>query len=591
MLKKFFIALTGSLAAIWISIILLFIMTVVAITTAIASSSQSSSVKIRDHSILKIELSGSIPERLEGSGSLIDQLYQTQSDKSATSVSEIVAAINTAADDKRIDGLYLYCQSASMGLAGRIEIRDAVMNFKDSGKWVIAYGDNYDQGDYIVATAADSLIVNPVGAVDIHGLASQTIYFKGLLDKLGVEMQVIKVGSFKSAVEPFILTGPSEASLLQQRSYVNGIWSTLVPMVAESRGVTEEQVNMWADSLAFTWPVDRLIKERIVTGAAYEHSVDQLLADLTKRKKIEDLRFLTPNEYAQGTSILPDDNRQSEIAVLYAVGDINDSGTKGIVPSQLIPIIDDLADDDDVKGLVLRVNSGGGSAFASEQIWEALQRFKESGKPFYVSMSDYAASGGYYISCGADEIFAMPQTLTGSIGIFGMIPCAQGLVHDKLGLNISTVASNANGAFPTLTAPMTPFQRASMQRMVEEGYELFTSRVAQGRNMPIDSIKAIAEGRVWYGVQALDNGLVDALGTLDDAITAMTDKLKLSSYSVNYYPEINQSLWEMILSAQADMEYKIVSDHLGDSYLLWEASRWLSALAPIQARAENIRLE
>ncbi|MCC8036610.1 MAG: signal peptide peptidase SppA [Bacteroidales bacterium] len=590
MLKKFFIALTGSLAAIWISIILLFIMVLVAVTTAIASSSQSSSVKIRDHSILKVDLTGSIPERIEGGGSIIDQIYQTQSDKASTSVSEIVAAINTAANDKRIDGLYLYCGGASMGMAGRIEVRDAVLNFKDSGKWVIAYGDNYTQGDYIIATAADSLIVNPAGAVEIHGLASQTIYFKGLLDKLGVEMQVIKVGSFKSAVEPYILTGPSEASLLQQRSYVDGIWNTMVPLVAESRGVTEQQVNMWADSIAFTWPVERLLKERIVTSSAYEHTVDQLLADLTKRKKIDDLRLLTTNEYAQGTTILPSDG-SDEIAVLYAVGDINDSGSKGIVPSSLIPIIDDLADDDNVKGLVLRVNSGGGSAFASEQIWEALQRFKESGKPFYVSMSDYAASGGYYISCGADKIYAMPQTLTGSIGIFGMIPCAQGLVHDKLGLNVSTVSSNANGDFPTLTAPMTPFQRASMQKMVEEGYELFTSRVAAGRDMPIDSVKAIAEGRVWYGVQALENGLVDELGTLEDAIVDMTDELKISSYSVNYYPELNQSLWEMILSAQADMEYKIVSDHLGDSYLLWEASRWLAALSPLQARAENIRIE
>ncbi len=587
MLKRFFIAFTGSLAAIWLSGLLFLILIVMAVIVAGVGSNES--VKLKDHSILRIDLAGVITERPEGN-SYLNSIYDTGSAPQSQALNEIVGSILKAATDKSIDGIFIDCQGSSAGIATRCDIIGAIETFKKSGKWVIAYGDSYDQGDYLIATTADTVFVNPQGVVNVAGLSSTTMFFKDLLDKVGVEAQVIKVGTYKSAVEPYLLNEMSEANREQVTSYVDGIWKTLTPIIAKNRKVTEADVNMWADSLCLTWPASRLVDSRIVDRTAYRHEVEELLADMTGRDSADDLRFITPSQMASATDLL-NHGGGDYIAVLYASGDIVDTGSEGISAEVFVPEILDLAADDDVKGLVLRVNSGGGSAFASEQIWEALERFKDTGKPFYVSMGDVAASGGYYISCGADKIYADRQTLTGSIGIFGIIPCAKTLLNDRLGVHTSTVGTNANPTFGDLSSPLTAFEREALQRHINDGYETFTGRCAEGRGLPIDSIKAIAEGRVWDGNQARRIGLIDDFSDLNGVVTAMAQELKLKKYKVKECPNADQSLWKLLTSLKSSYHEKMLRRELGDSYDIYRQVDALTHMERVQCRMEKVVLK
>ena len=455
-----------------------------------------------------------------------------------------------------------------------------------------SYADNYAQADYYVASVADELYLNPVGMVDIHGLSATTMFYKGLLDKLGVEMQIIKVGTYKSAVEPFILTRASEASRLQQEVFLNNIWDCVGGTIADARDVSFADVNEWADSLLLTYSPEQCLDDNVVDALKYRHEVEDMLKDRVDLDEDDDLRLITPDLYSMIADIPHAKRKDNRIAVLYAVGDIVDDGEGGIVASQLVPQILKLKENDKIDGLILRVNSGGGSAFASEQIWEALEQFKSTGRPFYVSMSDYAASGGYYISSGADVIYAEPVTLTGSIGIFGMIPCVKDLMNDKLGVTTDNVSTNANGDFPTLMQPMTPFQRERMQREIDRGYETFVGRCAQGRDMPVDSIKAIAEGRVWDGRSALEIGLVDRLGTLSDAIEAMAEGLDFGDdYCVIEYPNPNPTFWEAVSGTEVKIKDRILRSELGSSYDLYRHINYIRNAAPVQCRMEDIILQ
>lgn len=582
-------AFTGSLAAIWLSAFL-FVILLCVMVVSLSLSSKSERVTLKDHTILRIDLSGPIEER-QTVGKLLDELYGLEQKKEKLALNQIVNSIIKAADDKSIDGIYINCAGSSAGIASRCEIVNAIKLFKKSGKWVVAYGDYYSQGDYLVASAADSVFVNPEGIVEVSGLSSTVLFFKNLLDKIGVEAQVIKVGTYKSAVEPFILDGMSEASREQTVGYVNGIWNTLTPIISKNRGVAVADVNNWADSLCVTWSSEELIKHRIVDDTVYRHEIEDILAEKSGRDSRDDLRFITPAQYAEVRDIYKNEDNSHRIAVLYAVGDIVDTGNDGISAETIVPEILDLADDDDIAGLVLRVNSGGGSAFASEQIWEALEQFKATGKPFYVSMGDVAASGGYYISCGADRIYASEQTLTGSIGIFGIIPCVKTLLNDKIGITTSTVGSNANPTFMNLVDPLTPVERAAMQRRIDRGYETFVGRCAEGRGVSTDSIKAIAEGRVWDGVAAKKIGLVDQFGSLNDAVGDMAKSLKLKKYSVSVYPEQNPTFLQMLMAAQSEAESKAVERQLGDAYTLYNTVRRIGTLEPVQCRMESIEIK
>lgn len=582
MLKRFFISMLGTIAGLWIAITI-FVIGIIAVAAA-AIGASSSTVKVDDNSILYLNLNGDIAERYQ-QGNLVDFVRDFES--RGQSLEQIITSIRLAANDRKIKGIYIDAAGSGMGVASRQELIETLNQFKESGKWIYAYADNYSQGDYLVASVADKIILNPVGNVDIHGVGAQTAFFTGLLDKLGIKIQVIKVGTYKSAVEPFILKSMSEPARHQTQVYVDSIWNFYAQTIATNRNVTPATVSSWADSLTFTWTADHALNAGIVTEIGYRRTVEDMLRDITHINSGDDLRLVTPESYLEANSKKLASGSKDHIAVLYAVGDIVEDGEGGIVGATMVPQIIKLADDDNVRALVLRVNSGGGSAFASEQIWEALEYFKSTGKPFYVSMGDYAASGGYYISCGADRIFADATTLTGSIGVFGMIPDLSGLVTDKLGVTFSTVASSPNASFMSLTAPMTPQQINAMQNYVEDTYATFTSRVAEGRHMDVDSVKAIAEGRVWVGSSALELGLVDELGTLDSAVKAIAAETGLDSDAWIAYPEIKNDFLERLIEETSKMQTGgMTLDPETIKYIL--TAKRIVEMSPVQARMPEI---
>ena len=555
MMKKFILIVCGSFVGVWLALTFFTIASVImsfAIFGSMASMG-SQTVNVKNNSLLYIDLSGPINERsgLDDINPLA--LIQNGDLSESASLDVLTKAIDDAKDNDKIKGIYINCEGVAASPATLFELRSALSKFKkQSSKFIYAYGnDGISQSDYYVASVADSIFLNPVGAVDIHGLAATIAYPKKLLDKLGIEMQVIRVGTFKSAVEPYMIDSISPANRLQQEHYLGSIWSNMVDSIAQSRKLSPARLNQIADGIVMTLPADTLKSYRLIDGICYRREFENKLKKLTKVDLDDDLNLVSPQDLASSTD---DSSKGSkEIAVVYAVGEIDGQSGSGIDSEELVETIQDLENDKDVAGLVLRVNSPGGSAFGSEQIWKALDDFKKSSKTFAVSMGDYAASGGYYISCGGERIFAEPTTITGSIGIFGMIPNLSGIVNNKLQVNISTVKTNANADFGVLTNPLTPVQRAAMQNMINRGYDLFTSRCANGRKVSQDSIKTIAEGRVWDGKSALKIGLVDEFGNLDKAISWVAKKEKLhdDDYKVGTYPDA-KNRWLKLLDKYAD---------------------------------------
>lgn len=547
MLKKFFTVFLGSLTAIWFSILVFIGVVVIAVVTWIGSSKSS---VVNRGSILYIELSGEIPDRYT-TPTVQDVVLGEKTD--AVGFDEIIRALQLAKVDPNIEGVYLNLKGSAMGLAMREELGTAFADFKKSGKWIVAYGDNYTQGDYFTATCADAVYINPSGSLSANGLAISIPFFKNALDKLGVEIQVIKVGTFKSAVEPFILTQMSDSARYQYDVMLGSFWNGYVDGVASNLKVGNDFKNKFS-SMASTpmtaFTVPELIDSGLFTAAKYGYEMDLLLK--TKVGGQEKPSYVSPRDYLATYPSKEIDRlmgKDNHIAVLYALGDIVDSGSGGIAGDVYAPLIVELADDDNVKGLVLRINSGGGSAFASEQIWASLEYFKSKDKPFVVSMGDVAASGGYYIACGADKIFADPATITGSIGIFGIIPYARELLNDKLGINFSVVETNPNALFPSLDRPLTAGQHAALEKSIHNGYDLFVSRVATGRNLTDAQVRRIAEGRVWAGATAHRLGLVDEMGGLQVAINEVASRVKLSNNDCIDYPANKLTPMEILLSA------------------------------------------
>lgn len=546
MLKKFFITVLGSFVGTMIALIVMSVLSVVlsfAMLGALASSEMSKVSTVSDNSVLLLDLGMSITERAT-EGDVINMMMYDE-DLSTTGLHDLIAKIEKAAEMKQIKGMLISCKGISAGTSSLYELRQAVEKFKQSGKFVYAYGyQSIAQADYYLASAADSIFVNPEASVDLHGLAAQNIFFKNLLDKIGVEMQVLRVGTYKGAVEPYMLSEISEANRAQQEHYMGSIWSTLAADIAKGRNLSVEKVNEYADSLVIAKSADYLLANGLVDGICYKKEMEKKIEAITG----SDLNLVKPDKIA----LTKNESGDCQVAVLYAEGEIDGSTTEGIISDEMVDIIYELAENDDVKAMVLRVNSPGGSAFGSEQIWKALEDFKAEGKTLVVSMGDLAASGGYYISCGANRIFAEPVTLTGSIGIFGVIPCVEKLANETLGITTSTVKTNANGDFGSLLQKMTPYQRDALQAMVNRGYETFTKRCADGRGVTQDSIKVIAEGRVWEGTTALEIGLVDEMGSLKDAIAwAAADKDIADIYYVKEYPT-TASKWERMLQRFID---------------------------------------
>ena len=588
MLKRFFENFLAVLAGLWVTIFLCFLLLMVfvgAIVSLTSTDAKPDMASLKDHNVLRISLDGTVTDRATPIN-LMDQLYGDN--ETSLPLNDIVRALKLASEDKAIDGIMLDCKGASMGMAQMQAIITAINQFKESGKWVFAYSDNYTQGNYALACAADSIFINPIGMVDVHGLSTTVVYFKDMLDKLGVDVQVVKVGTYKSAVEPYILNDMSDANREQTSQFLSNIWGNISEHIAKNRKVSTDTVNQWANGFLFAKATEDYVRLKVVDGMKYRHEFDDMIAAKINE---DEPNYVDFTSYVSLQKNINSSKSVKQIAVLYAVGTITESAKDGIASETIVPQILDLAEDEDVDGLILRVNSGGGSAFASEQIWEALQQWKSiTGKPFYVSMGDYAASGGYYISCGADRIYAEPLTLTGSIGIFGLIPNVQKLLNDKIGIHTSTVSTNT-GNFPDFFRTMNPEQRAAMQGYVERGYELFVSRCANGRHMPVDSIKAIAEGRVWDGSAALRIGLVDKLGGLQQAIADMASELESAEdYYVVEYPAVKFKWWEELLDMSNQMQSKAMENQLKEWVPYYTTIKNIKQLAPLQARMDYIEL-
>lgn len=551
MMKKFILIVCGSFVGAFLALIFLFMSMIIsfAVMGAMGMGGKSSTA-VSKHSILKIDLGTEISER--GGDEPVDMMamMMNQGVPSSLGLNTVLSAIENAAENDKVEGIYIECNGVSAAPATLKTMRRALKEFKKSGKWIVAYGyEGINQADYYLASVADSIYLNPVGSVDLHGMASVTPYMKKMFDKIGVEMQVVRVGTFKSAVEPYMLEDMSDANRLQQEHYLGTIWKEMLDSIAADRKLTYDALNSLCDSVVMTFSADVLMQDKLVDKLAYRGQMDDILRARTKVDKDKDLKFVTPDDLA---SSLEDPVLGDHIAVVYAVGEIDGSGSfgsteEGINSEKLSETIHDLMKDDNVKGMVLRVNSPGGSAFGSEQIWKAVQDFKAAGKPVAVSMGDYAASGGYYISCGADRIFAERTTITGSIGIFGVIPSFNELVENKLGVHMASVKTNENGDMAAVGKKLTPAQRAALQNMVNEGYELFTKRCADGRHVTQDSIKQIAEGRVWDGITAKQIGLVDEFGGIREAVAWVAKKAKLGDdYETQNYPAMEDQFMALL---------------------------------------------
>ena len=498
---------------------------------------------LEKNTIFRIDLSGVLVEHATEQNPFDAVLGEMYGQTTTTvGLNDLLSNIALAKDNDKILGIYLRGGSLSAGPASAKALRDALLDFKQSGKFIIAYSDSYTQTNYYIASVADKMYFNTVGTLMWDGMSAQKQYYTRVLEKIGVEMQILKVGTFKSAVEPYFRTSMSDADRKQTEQYLGGIWSEVKAAVAEQRKLTVEQLDAYADECMSLQPQHKYVDYGFVDTLVYIQDMDTVLRMYagTEDYKTVSNSAMTNVERAENTAT-------DKIAILYAEGQIMDNGKEGIIEDKMLKQIKNIHKDDAVKAVVFRVNSPGGSADASEQIWHAIKTLQAKGLPVVVSMGDYAASGGYYISCCADYIYAEPTTLTGSIGIFGTVPNFSKL-RDKVGLDIDGVTTNKHAALTTnaIYKGMNPQEYALMQSMVERGYDLFTSRCAEGRGVSQQAIKNIGEGRVWLGKDALNIGLVDELGNINQAIAKAAELAGLGQYAIVDYPEKTDPFEELL---------------------------------------------
>ncbi len=541
----------------------------------------SSEVKLEDKTVYRLQMNGELVEQAQEENpfaALMESMpsvpFLNNDRKETVGLDNILSNIRLAKNDDKILGIWLDGAELITAPANAKAIRDALLDFKQSGKWVIASAKTYGQTNYYIASVADRICLDPTGAVDWNGLAAQKMYFTRLMEKVGVEMQILKVGTFKSAVEPFFRTSMSEADKLQTKQYMTGIWDEYKAAVGAARHLSVEQLDALADRYMGLQPAEEQVASGLVDTIVYTQDMDSLLRIYTGTKEYH---MLTTNQMAQVAR--PKSKANDKVAVLYLEGDITDESGDGIVGKKVVKTLKKIQKDDAVKALVLRVNSPGGSADASEQIWHAVQKIKADSIPVVVSMGDYAASGGYYISCGADYIYAEPTTLTGSIGIFGTIP-NYGKLRTKIGLDIDGIGTNKHSELMgnMVMKGMDSEERALMQAMIERGYDLFTGRCAAGRHVTQDYIKSVAEGRVWLGAKAKEIGLVDEMGNIDDAITKAVELAGLENYKTVYYPEVQDPFEEML---------KMLDNTTDEERLLMKMKEFCSK-PRIMARMEDV---
>ena len=583
-MKSFIKYTMATVVGIFLTMTLFTIISIISLAGMMATEGMSAPIK--EKSILRLDLSGTLAERSESNpfAALMGE------ENTALSLEDALLALDKAAKNENIIGVYLEggAMGANPGMAQ--ELRQALVEFKESGKWVVAYGDSYGKTAYYLSSVADSVLLNPEGNVDFGGMASQIMFYKDVMEKIGVKMQVFKVGTYKSAVEPFICTEMSPANREQVTSYLFSIWTNMLKDVAASRNMEMGKLNSLADSLTMISEASVALNGGLVDKLCY---MDEVKAILREKSGLEDedddLVFASVADVAKSETL--DEKVDEQVAVYYAYGEIVQSQGTGlgmsqehqIVGEKMIKDLQDLREDDDVKAVVIRVNSPGGSAFASEQIWREVCLLKEK-KPVVVSMGGMAASGGYYISCAANRIFAEPTTLTGSIGIFGMIPDMSELMTEKIGLKFDVVKTNEMSDIGTMARPFNEAESAQMQKMINRGYDLFTKRVADGRGMAQDSVKLIAEGRVWTGEQGLNIGLVDELGNLDDAVAHAAELAKVEKFRAVGYPAPDNPFEQLLNQTKGGYLDSELRELLGEGYAVYSLVRNVKDADRIQAR-------
>ena len=533
-MKDFFKYMSATVVGLIVFTLLTGVIGAMCIVGMIASGSSAKDVS--ENSVMVLNMSGMLDERSESS--FMDEL--NGGTVGTIGLDDVLEAIGKAKDNDKIKGIYIEAGMLSAdSYASLAAIRNALLDFKKSGKWIVAYGDVYTQGTYYVASVADKVFLNPSGQIDWHGISSQPVFLKDLMAKFGVKMQLAKVGTYKSAPEMYTADKMSDANREQVTAYVNGIWQNVCKAVSESRKISVEQLNAYADNFITLNDPKDFVKYKFVDKLIYTDQIDAEINKLLKQDADDNINTVS---LAEMKVVKSKEEKGEEIAVYYAYGNIVDNATGGMLSNEhnivSKTVCDDLKalmDDDDVKAVVLRINSGGGSAYASEQIWHYMEMLKKE-KPVVVSMGGMAASGGYYISSGANWIVAEPTTLTGSIGIFGMFPDFSGLLTEKLGVKFDEVKTNRHSAFGTPARPFNEEEMRYLNNYIDRGYALFRSRVAQGRKMKVEQVEKIAQGRVWLGQDALKVKLVDELGGLDKAVAKAAQLAKLKEYHTAAYP-------------------------------------------------------
>ena len=580
-MKDFLKFTLATVTGIIISSVVLFFISILVVFSMVSSS--ESETQVRKNSVMMLDLNGTLTERSQENplDFLMKEDYKTYG------LDDILSSIRKAKENEDIKGIYIQATSLGAGFASLEEIRDALKDFKESGKFIVAYGDTYTQNLYYLSSVADKVLLNPQGMLEWRGLAATPMFFKDLLEKIGVEMQIFKVGTYKSAVEPFISTEMSPANREQVNVYLSSIWGQITSSVAESRNLSLEALNKEADRMLMFYPAEESVKNGLVDTLIYKNDVRDYLKNMVGIDKDDNMPVLGIQDMINVKKNVPRDKSGNVIAVYYAYGEIDGGSSastdEGINSEKVIKDLRKLKDDENVKAVVLRVNSPGGSAYGSEQIWYAVNQLKKE-KPVIVSMGDYAASGGYYIACNADTIVAEPTTLTGSIGIFGMMPNAKGLT-EKLGVNFDVVKTNPYADFGNLTRPMNDGEKGLMQMYVNKGYELFLTRCSDGRGISMEELDKIAQGRVWTGSTAKELGLVDKLGGLDKALEIAIAKAGVDAYTVMNYPK-KEGFLESLMNTNPGnyIKARMLNGKMNDVYRQFSIIENFDKIDRIQAR-------
>ncbi len=579
-MKQFFGAFFGSLVGIILATVLGIFITIFAVkATFDGEGEDEKEVVVKENSILKMDLEGPINDREAsnpfanlGSGAMFEEPEDN-------GLGAITRKIRAAAEDTKIKGIYLNFKGLQAGFATIQELRSALLDFKKNGKFIYAYGETFSEREYFLASVANKVFVNPQGGLEWKGLAMQLMFFKKTLEKLDVDVQVYRHGRFKSAIEPFLLEKMSAANRLQSETYLNSIWGSMNEAVASSRKMSVADLNALANNLDAQFPEQ--MTGKLIDQLAYE---DEVIAELKQKVGVKDTakyKFIEFNNYK------PKREKQSsdKIAVIYAAGSI--SGGEGsddeIGSDALARTIRSARLNKKVKAIVLRVNSPGGSALASEVIWREVVLAKKS-KPFVVSMGDVAASGGYYISCGADKIYAEPNTITGSIGVFGLIPNLGRMLENKFGITVDTVNTNKYSDVGNAMRLATPTESAYIQKSVEQVYSTFMKRVAEGRKLTVAAVDSIGQGRIWTGADAKKIGLVDELGGLNDAILFAAKKAGLKQYGITELPKIKNPFEVFLGKQRKDVEEQVMKQSLGETYIWFKQAHQIMQLKGVQAR-------